>query len=60
MLFLRSFTVVTSKSSTFESSINGAGCSTIEGLHEMEAAGVRSALINAVRASADKADALGN
>ena len=36
------------------------GGTTIEGLHEMEAAGVRRAHINAVRAAADKADGLGD
>ena len=33
---------------------------TIEGLHEMEAAGVRNGLMNAVRAAADKASSLAN
>jgi pyrroline-5-carboxylate reductase len=45
---------------TLKDRVASPGGTTIEGLHEMEAAGVRSALINAVRASADKADALGN
>ncbi|MBK9138480.1 MAG: pyrroline-5-carboxylate reductase [Verrucomicrobia bacterium] len=35
------------------------GGTTIEGLHELERAGVRGALMNAVRASADKARKLG-
>ena len=45
---------------TLKDRVTSPGGTTIEGLHEMEAAGVRSALINAVRASADKEDALGN
>ena len=45
---------------TLKDRVASPGGTTIEGLHEMEAAGVRSALINAVRAAADKADALGN
>ncbi|MEK7674573.1 MAG: pyrroline-5-carboxylate reductase [Verrucomicrobiota bacterium] len=36
------------------------GGTTIEGLHELEKAGVRGALINAVRAAADKARKLGD
>ena len=45
---------------TLKDRVASPGGTTIEGLHEMEAAGVRSALINAVRAAADKADALGD
>ena len=39
--------------------VTSPGGTTIEGLHEMEAAGVRDGLMNAVRAAADKANALG-
>ena len=45
---------------TLKDRVASPGGTTIEGLHEMEAAGVRSALINAVRAAADKADTLGD
>ena len=39
--------------------VTSPGGTTIEGLHEMEAAGVRNGLMNAVRAAADKAAQLG-
>ena len=39
--------------------VTSPGGTTIEGLHEMEAAGVRDGLMNAVRAAADKAGTLG-
>jgi pyrroline-5-carboxylate reductase len=39
--------------------VTSPGGTTIEGLHELEKAGVRGALINAVRAAADKARKLG-
>ncbi|HCU87665.1 MAG TPA: pyrroline-5-carboxylate reductase, partial [Verrucomicrobiales bacterium] len=39
--------------------VTSPGGTTIEGLHEMEAAGVRNGLMNAVRAAADKAALLG-
>lgn len=39
--------------------VTSPGGTTIEGLHELERAGVRGALISAVRASADKARKLG-
>ncbi len=39
--------------------VTSPGGTTIEGLHEMEAAGVRDGLMNAVRAAADKAENLG-
>jgi len=39
--------------------VTSPGGTTIEGIHELEKAGVRGALINAVRAAADKARRLG-
>jgi pyrroline-5-carboxylate reductase len=39
--------------------VTSPGGTTVEGLHELEKAGVRAALINAVRAAADKARRLG-
>lgn len=39
--------------------VTSPGGTTIEGLHEMEKAGVRGALMNAVRAAADKSKKLG-
>jgi len=39
--------------------VTSPGGTTIEGLHELEKAGVRGALMNAVRAAADKARKLG-
>lgn len=39
--------------------VTSPGGTTIEGLHELEKAGVRAALMNAVRAAADKARRLG-
>ena len=39
--------------------VTSPGGTTIEGLHELEKAGVRGALINAVRAAADKSKKLG-
>ena len=39
--------------------VTSPGGTTIEGLHEMEAAGVRDGLMNAVRAATDKAASLG-
>jgi pyrroline-5-carboxylate reductase len=39
--------------------VTSPGGTTIEGIHELEKAGVRGALINAVRAAADKARKLG-
>lgn len=39
--------------------VTSPGGTTIEGLHEMEKAGVRGALMNAVRAAADKSKRLG-
>ena len=39
--------------------VTSPGGTTIEGLHEMEAAGVRDGLMNAVRAAADKAAKIG-
>lgn len=39
--------------------VTSPGGTTIEGLHELEKAGVRGALMNAVRASADKAKRMG-
>jgi pyrroline-5-carboxylate reductase len=39
--------------------VTSPGGTTIEGLHELEKAGLRGALINAVRAAADKARKLG-
>ena len=39
--------------------VTSPGGTTIEGLHELEKGGVRAALINAVRAAADKSRKLG-
>jgi pyrroline-5-carboxylate reductase len=39
--------------------VTSPGGTTIEGLHELEKAGLRSALINAVRAATEKAKKLG-
>jgi len=39
--------------------VTSPGGTTIEGLHEMEAAGVRDGLMNAVRSATDKAEKLG-
>jgi len=39
--------------------VTSPGGTTIEGVHELEKAGVRGAMINAVRAAADKAHKLG-
>jgi pyrroline-5-carboxylate reductase len=39
--------------------VTSPGGTTIEGLHELEKAGVRGALMNAVRAAAEKARKLG-
>jgi pyrroline-5-carboxylate reductase len=39
--------------------VTSPGGTTIEGLHELEKAGVRGALINAVRAATDKSKKLG-
>jgi len=39
--------------------VTSPGGTTIEGLHELEAAGVRNGLMNAVRAATDKAATLG-
>ena len=44
---------------TLKDMVTSPGGTTIEGLHELEAAGVRNGLMNAVRAAADKAAALG-
>ncbi len=39
--------------------VTSPGGTTIEGLHELEKAGVRGAIINAVRAAAEKSKLLG-
>jgi pyrroline-5-carboxylate reductase len=44
---------------TLKDMVTSPGGTTIEGLHELEKAGVRAALISAVRASAEKAKKLG-
>ena len=44
---------------TLKDMVASPGGTTIEGLHELEAAGVRNGLMNAVRAATDKAAALG-
>ena len=44
---------------TLKDMVASPGGATIEGLHELEAAGMRNGLMNAVRAAADKAAALG-
>ena len=44
---------------TLKDMVTSPGGTTIEGLHELEAAGVRNGLMNAVRAAADKAATLG-
>jgi pyrroline-5-carboxylate reductase len=44
---------------TLKDMVTSPGGTTIEGLHELEAAGVRNGLMNAVRAATDKAAALG-
>jgi pyrroline-5-carboxylate reductase len=43
---------------TLKDMVTSPGGTTIEGLHELEAAGVRNGLMNAVRAATDKAAAL--
>ena len=44
---------------TLKDMVTSPGGTTIEGLHELEAAGLRNGLMNAVRAASDKAAALG-
>jgi pyrroline-5-carboxylate reductase len=44
---------------TLKDMVTSPGGTTIEGLHELEAAGTRNGLMNAVRAAADKAAVLG-
>lgn len=44
---------------TLKDAVTSPGGTTIEGLHEMEKGGVRGALINAVRAAAEKSKRLG-
>ena len=46
------------RSGTLKDMVASPGGTTIEGLHELEAAGVRNGLMNAVRAATDKAAAL--
>ena len=45
---------------TLKDMVASPGGTTIEGLHELEAAGVRSGLMNAVRAASDRARELGD
>jgi pyrroline-5-carboxylate reductase len=44
---------------TLKDAVTSPGGTTIEGLHELEKAGVRGALITAVRAASEKSKKLG-